>query len=184
MKNRNLKKMILSALFLVLGYVLPLFTSQIKEIGDTLLPMHIPVMLCGLVCGARYGLAVGFVLPFLRGIVFSMPPLYPNALWMALELATYGFVTGFMYGRVKNPKTGYLYFCLSVSMLLGRVVWGITKTVLLGLTGKAFTFEAFLIGGFVDAFPGIVLQFILIPFIIGVLNHLAVRSIYKKEVSK
>lgn len=171
MKNQNLKKLILAALFLVLGFILPLFTSQIKEIGDTLLPMHIPVMLCGLICGAYYGLAVGFVLPFFRAVVFSMPPLYPNAVWMALELATYGFVTGFLYRRAKNPKMGYLYLCLAISMIGGRVVWGITKTVLLGLAGKPFTAEAFIVGGFVDAIPGIVLQFVLIPFIIELVRR-------------
>lgn len=171
MKNPNLKKLILAALFLVLGFVLPLFTSQIKEIGDTLLPMHIPVMLCGLICGARYGLAVGLVLPFLRAVVFSVPPLYPNAVWMALELATYGLVTGLLYRCKKNPKIGYLYLCLAVSMVAGRAVWGIAKTVLLGLAGKPFTVEAFIVGGFVDAIPGIVLQFILIPFIIQIIKR-------------
>ncbi|MBQ9997837.1 MAG: ECF transporter S component, partial [Clostridia bacterium] len=54
------KRLILSAVFLSLGIVLPFLTGQIKEIGDTLLPMHIPVMLCGLICGWKYGLAVGF----------------------------------------------------------------------------------------------------------------------------
>ena len=167
MKSRNL---ILSAMFLALGAVLPLFTGQIKEIGDSLLPMHIPVMLCGLICGPWYGLAVGLVLPFFRSGVFSMPPLYPNAVWMALELAAYGGVIGFLYKTGKRKSLPYLYFCLISAMLAGRVVWGIAKAILLGLGGKPFTFAMFIAGGFVDALPGIILQLILIQTVMTLIQ--------------
>ena len=66
MKSKHLKKIVLSGVLLALGMVLPLLTAQVKEIGDTLLPMHLPVLLCGLVCGWQYGGVVGLVLPFLR----------------------------------------------------------------------------------------------------------------------
>lgn len=171
MEKGVLKNIVLSAMFLAVGLILPFFTSQIKEIGDSLLPMHIPVMLCGLILGAKWGLSVGFILPILRGVLFSMPPVYPNSIWMAFELATYGFVIGLLYFHGKNKKTGHLYFCLIASMLLGRVVWGITKAVLLGIGGKAFTINAFIVGGFLDAIPGILIQLIIIPVIMGVINR-------------
>lgn len=171
-----MKRISKSAIFLAMGLVLPFFTSQIKEIGDTLLPMHIPVMLCGLICGPEYGLLVGFILPFLRGALFSMPPLYPNAVWMACELATYGLVIGLLYRSFRDKRMRYLYISLFASMISGRVVWGVAKVVLLGFAGKAFSFRAFIVGGFLDAFPGIVLQLILIPSIIGVLNHMKNRK--------
>ena len=171
MEKGSLKNIVLSAMFLAIGLVLPFFTSQIKEIGDSLLPMHIPVMLCGLILGAKWGLSVGFILPILRGILFSMPPVYPNSIWMACELATYGFVIGLLYFGRENKKTGHLYFCLIASMLSGRVVWGITKAVLLGIGGKAFTINAFIVGGFLDAIPGILIQLIIIPVIMGVINY-------------
>lgn len=171
MKSKTSDRLILSALFLTLGVVLPLFTSQVKEIGDTLLPMHIPVMLCGLICGAKYGFTVGFMLPLVRAILFSMPPLYPNAIWMAFELATYGLVIGMLYWHSHSKTTLRLYICLITAMLAGRIVWGIAKTILLGLGGKAFTFQAFLIGGFLDAIPGIILQLILIPSIMRVVHR-------------
>ena len=160
MKHKNL---ILSALFLALGAVLPLFTAQIKEIGDTLLPMHIPVLLCGLLCGPKYGLLVGVVLPFFRGVVFGMPPLYPNALWMAIELATYGGVIGILYKKIGQQSVLSLYACLLSAMVAGRITWGITKALLLGITDKPFTWEAFFVGGVVDALPGIIIQLVLIP---------------------
>lgn len=133
--------------------------------------MHIPVMLCGLICGPKYGLTVGFILPLLRAACFSMPPLYPNAVWMAFELATYGLIIGLLYKRSYNYKKWYLYFCLAISMISGRIVWGIAKVILLGLSGKAFTFQAFIVGGFVDAIPGIIVQFLIIPFIMHLINN-------------
>ena len=166
MKKTEIKKTVLSAMFLCIGFVLPLFTSQIKEIGDTLLPMHIPVLLCGIICGSNYGLAVGIILPFLRSAVFSMPPIYPNAVWMSAELTTYGFIIGFVYKLIKNKGLKGIYISLISAMLAGRAVWGLVKTLLLGIGGKTFTLSLFITGGFIDAIPGMILQLILIPVIV------------------
>lgn len=169
MNKENLKRISQSAMFLAIGMILPFFTSQVKELGDKLLPMHIPVLFCGLICGPKYGLMVGFILPFLRSLLFSMPRLYPNAVTMAFELATYGFVIGLMYYRCANRKIGYLYLCLVSSMISGRVVWGIAKLILFGLEGNSFTFGAFIAGGVVNAIPGIIIQLILIPAVMKAL---------------
>lgn len=171
MQKKKTKKMILAAMFLSIGLILPFFTAQVKEIGDTLLPMHIPVMFCGLVCGPLFGLVVGFILPLLRGAIFSMPPLYPAAVWMAFELATYGLVIGLVYRAFPRKGTRAVYLSLITAMISGRLVWGIAKTILLGLGGKAFSFQMFLAGGFLDAIPGIILQLILIPVIMGIVNR-------------
>lgn len=173
--RRKYDRLCFGALFLALGMVLPLLTSQIKEVGDSLLPMHSAVMLCGLVCGKGYGLVVGLVLPFLRSICFGMPPLYPNGVWMALELATYGFVTGFLYQRLPKNKLLSLYLSLVSAMVCGRVMWGLAKSILLGLGGKTFTFSMFIAGGLIDALPGIVLQLILIPVLVNFLEGKRVR---------
>jgi len=168
MGKNKIKKMIYAALFLAIGILLPFLTAQIKEIGDSLLPMHIPVMLCGFLCGWGYGGVVGLMLPFLRSLLFSMPPFYPNAIWMATELATYGLITGILHARLKNKGIGFLYLTLICSMLAGRVTWGVSKALLLGLDGKAFGIGALVTGGFLDAIPGIVLQLILIPPIVRI----------------
>ena len=122
MNKKTVKKMVLSALFLGVGLVLPLLTGQIKEIGDSLLPMHLPVMLCGLICGYKYGALIGLVMPFLRSVIFGMPPIYPNAVWMALELATYGLVIGLVYMTRKSDKLLWVYTALISAMLSGRIV--------------------------------------------------------------
>lgn len=170
MRDNSLKNTTLSAMFLAIGVVLPFFTSHIKEIGDTLLPMHIPAMLCGFICGPWYGLVTGIMMPFLKSLISSMPPIYPNAVWMALELATYGFVSGFLYRIKKNPSIGYTYICLITAMITGRIVWGFAKALLLGMGGKSFGIGAFIAGGFVDAIPGIVIQLVLIPLLLKALK--------------
>ena len=128
--------------------------------------MHSPVILCGLICGAKYGLALGAVLPVFRSVTVGMPPIYPNALWMSAELATYGFVIGALYFSFNKKQLWWLYCSLIISMICGRITWGIAKSVLLGISGKTFTFHAFIVQGIADALPGIILQLILIPIIV------------------
>ncbi|MBE6656174.1 MAG: ECF transporter S component [Ruminococcaceae bacterium] len=169
MKNKHIRNLVFSGVLLALGMVLPLATAQIKEIGDSLLPMHLPVLLCGLLCGWRFGLPVGLVLPFLRSIVFGMPPIYPNAVWMAAELAAYGAVIGLLYHLIR--VRGRVYFALIGAQLAGRIVWGVVKALLLGVKGTEFPFSTFLIGGFADALPGILLQIILLPPLFIVLQN-------------
>ncbi len=99
-KEFNVKTMILAAMFLAIGIVLPFLTGQIPSVGSMLLPMHIPVLICGFVCGWQWGLIVGFVLPLMRSVLFGMPPMMPTATAMAFELAVYGGVTGVLYKRL------------------------------------------------------------------------------------
>lgn len=153
-------------MLLALGIVLPIFTMQIKEIGDTLLPMHLPIMLCGIICGWQYGAVTGLLLPFIRSLIFTMPPIYPNAVWMALELCAYGFTIGFVYSLFKKRDIVATYISLLSSMLVGRIVWGISKFILLGLKNRPFTFWAFFSGAFVDSLLGIIIQLILVPSVV------------------
>lgn len=163
------KKIVLSGLFLALGIVLPFFTGQIKQIGNMLLPMHIPVLVCGFICGWPYGLAVGFVTPILRSAMFGMPVMMPTAVAMAAELAIYGAVAGIMYSFLKERK-GSVYISLITAMIAGRVVWGLVSVVLYGAMGNTFSWTLFVAGAFFNAIPGIVVQIILIPIIVLTLN--------------
>ena len=163
----TVKKLTVSALMLALCMVLPFLTGQIPQIGSMLLPMHFPVLLCGFVCGWPWGLAVGFVAPLLRFVLFGMPPIFPVGIAMAFEMAVYGAVAGILYRRL--PKTTpMLYVSLIAAMLAGRVVWGIAECLLLGLA--KFTWAAFVAGAFTGAIPGIILQLILIPAIVMALR--------------
>lgn len=176
MISSKTRRLVISAMLLSLGIVLPFFTGQIKEIGDTLLPMHMPVMLCGFICGPVYGCLIGLLVPLTRSVAFGMPPIYPNSIWMALELFTYGLITGLLYLKKKKRSILYLYFCLIAAMIGGRVVWGIAKSILLSAASKPFTFYMFIVSGFVDAVPGIVLQLIFIPLIIRIAEKPRVKE--------
>ena len=158
-------RLVLAGLFLSLGYVLPFATGQIREIGHMLLPMHIPVFLCGLICGWKYGAAVGFILPITRSLIFGMPAFYPTSVAMSFELMAYGLAVGLIYGRIKNKGIISVYVSLLSAMIAGRLVWGCAQAILLGISGTAFTFEAFLSGTLLGAIPGICLQLVLIPAI-------------------
>ena len=170
MKKTNLVKMILSALFLALAYVLPFLTGQIPEIGAMLCPLHIPVLLCGFVCGPAWGAAVGFIAPLLRSLTLGMPPLFPTAVCMAFELAAYGAMTGLLYKALPKRKP-YIYVSLLSAMVIGRLIWGAAMFLCIGLKGGAFTFSAFLSGAVINAIPGIIVQIVLVPILVIILNN-------------
>ncbi len=165
MKKQTLKKLILSSLFLAVGYVLPLLTGQIPAVGKALLPMHVPVLLCGFICGGPWGLLVGAVLPLTRALMFGMPPIYPTALAMTFELAAYGFFAGFFY-RLFRRGTAAVFLSLPAAMIVGRLVWGAASAFLYGVGGKTFTLQLFWAGAVANAVPGIILQLVLIPAVL------------------
>ncbi|MBR5542829.1 MAG: ECF transporter S component [Oscillospiraceae bacterium] len=170
MKNKiDVKKLSLSAMFLALAFLMPFLTGQIPQFGAMLCPMHIPVILCGFVCGGPWGLAVGFVAPLLRSFTLGMPPLM-TALAMAFELGVYGLASGILY-RWLPAKKIYIYVSLVASMVLGRLVWGAVQFLFMGLGATQFGFAKFWAGAVANAIPGIVVQLILIPVIIMALER-------------
>ena len=139
MHKTNTQNLTLSAMFVAIGLVLPFLTGQIPQLGSMLLPMHIPVFLCGLICGWRYGAVVGFVLPIMRYAIFGMPILFPTGISMAFELTTYGLVVGFWYEKSRWKCIISLYRSMLLAMLLGRIVWGFAQIILLGMSGNVFS---------------------------------------------
>lgn len=152
MKTKNTKtvrQLVLAALFLALAFVLPLLTGQVPKVGNMLCPMHFPVLL--------------------RSVLFGMPPMFPVAISMAFELAAYGLVSGLLWRKAKHTLPA-LYAVLLTAMVSGRIVWGIVRFVLAGLTGGSFPFSAFLSGALFTAVPGIAAQLVLIPLLLTALQ--------------
>lgn len=178
--QKSIRNLVLAALFLALGLILPFFTGQIPQIGRMLLPMHIPVLICGLICGWQYGAIIGFVLPLLRYVLFGMPPIFPTGIAMSFELATYGLVVGALYAHSRWKCIFALYRSLLVAMVVGRIVWGVAEIILLGLGGQTFTWELFLSGALLTAVPGIILQLVLIPALMVALDRTGLVSFSKK----
>ena len=170
MENRkSVRSLITAAVCLALCMILPIITGHLQAIGNALSPMHIPVLLCGFLCGPWYGLAVGFIAPLMRSFLFGMPPLFPTAVAMSFELAAYGLLTGVLYRALPKNK-GMIYVALIASMLGGRIVWGIVRVILSGVSGSSFTWAAFFAGAFTNAIPGIILHIVLIPPIVMALE--------------
>ena len=170
-QRSSIRNMVISALMLAIAYVLPNFTGNIPEIGSMLLPMHLPTILCGFLCGGSWGAAVGFIAPIFRSaLTGGFPPMFPTAVAMAFEMATYGFVCGILYRRLPKSLSG-IYVSLISAMLVGRIVWGIIMSLLLA-GGDGFTLAAFVAGAFTNAIPGMVLQLVAIPVIVLTLQKL------------
>ena len=165
-QQNHVLKLTLSALFLAMAYVLPFLTGQIPEIGAMLCPMHIPTLLCGFFCGPIWGAVVGLTSPLIRSMLTGgFPPMFPTAVCMAFELATYGAIAGLMHKILPKKKIS-IYCSLIIAMLLGRLVWGVAMMICMGASGGTFTFAAFLAGAITNAIPGIIVQLILVPILV------------------
>ena len=158
------KKLIITALCTALCVVLPWAFHVLPNAGSVLCPMHIPVLLCGLVCGWQYGLVCGILGPFLSSILTQMPPLgyLPG---MLVELAVYGLVTGFCMRLFRTKKYIVdLYGSLLVGMLCGRGAAGIAQSLL--FSAGDYSLALWVTSYFVTALPGIAIQLIFVPAIV------------------
>ena len=156
-------------MFLAMALVFPFITGQMQSFGAALCPMHLPVLLCGFICGARYGAVVGAAAPLLRFSLFGMPVFW-NAVPMTFELCAYGLFAGLLYALLPK-KAVYTYVSLICAMLSGRAVWGIASATLAGLRETAFGLEAFWLSAFAGSLPGILLQIALVPAVVLALKR-------------
>ena len=163
MKTRQaLIKNILSALFLALAFIIPFLFGHLPQINSMFCPMHIPIFLCGFICGWQRGLIVGFIAPLSRSLLFGLPVFFPTALCMAFELAAYGAIAGLAY-KLLPKKVGFIYVSLVVSMLAGRIARALATFICYGISGTDFSLSAFMSGVVAYAIPGIILHLLLIP---------------------
>lgn len=174
MKHKIIRNITLSGIFLALGLVLPFITGM--QLGGILCPMHIPILICGFVCGGKYGLLVGILCPLFRSLLFGMPSIYPSAISMSAELGMYGLISGLLYNKLKKININeilVIYISLISSQLLGRLSWGLIRFIIGTIDQtNVFTFEAFISGAFVLAWPGIIIQLILIPIVVRTLSKI------------
>lgn len=170
LRHDRLKQLSVSAMMLALALLLPFLTGQIPIIAKMFSPIHIPVLICGMLCGPIFGFAVGLIAAPLRFILFGMPQM-PNVLYMTTELAAYGLLAG-IFHMILPKKKICLYITLILSMIGGRIVYAITF-ICINLSG-AKTVEALLFpvisATVLNAWPGIILQIAIIPTSLMVLE--------------
>lgn len=174
-KKNALYRMIIAAVLLALGLVLPFLTGQLQSFGQMLSPLHIPVLICGLTCGWTWGGALGIILPLLRMLLFGMPGA-PVAIPMAFELCAYGVLTGLLYPwlRGKLCKLGasrlvVILATLGLAMVAGRMVGGAAKALLITaglIPGVPLTFAMFVTAYFVETAVGALVHLIVVPAVV------------------
>ena len=168
MNLSSIKRLTLTALCIALCVVVPMAFHVIPNAGAVMLPMHIPVLLCGLVCGWQYGLLCGIMGPLVSSVMTGMPPaaMLPG---MMVECGMHGCVGGLLMERIRTGSLyADLYICLPAAMLAGRVISGVVKALIL-TPGLSFT--AWATASFVTALPGISIQLILLPTLIVALTR-------------
>ena len=163
-KMTSSRRLVMGAFCNALCVVLPLAFHAIPNAGSILLPMHIPVLLCGLVCGWPYGFICGLLGPALSSLLTGMPPaaVLPS---MMVECAVYGCVSGLLL-LIVHTKSTYadLYISMIGAMLLGRILGGASKALL--FAPGSLTVAAWATGYFVTGLPGIIVQLVLIPTLV------------------
>lgn len=171
-KMSNVKKSIITAVCIALCYVIPLMFHGIQNAGSIFCPMHIPVFICGLICGWQYGLLCGIAGPALSSALSGMPPaaILPS---MMVELAAYGTAAGLMMKLVRTKSTyADLYISLIAAIVCGRVLAGLAKALI--FARGSYSMSAWIAGSVVTSWPGTVIQLVFIPTIVFALmkSHL------------
>ena len=163
-KMSAVKKSIITAVCIALCVVLPQAFHAVPNAGAIYLPMHIHVLLCGLICGWSYGLLCGLAGPALSALLTGMPPaaVLPG---MLVECGVYGLAAGLLMQLLRTKHLyADLYISLAAAMLLGRVVSGIAKALI--FSAGSYSMASWVAGSFVTALPGIVIQLALLPSIV------------------
>ena len=164
------KKLVICALFLVLGIVFPTI-FHMAGLGSAFLPMHIPVFICAFLCGPMLGAVVAVCTVFLSSMLTGMPMLFPVGVAMMIELAVYAIAAGAL-GSGKTNSIPRLYGALIVAVVLGRIANGLANVVLLGTTGASYSAAAFVSGTLITTIPGTILIFVFVPGLTKLISKL------------
>ncbi|MHC9539077.1 MAG: ECF transporter S component [Vulcanimicrobiota bacterium] len=156
-----------SAIFIAIGIILPVL-FHLFGLGKEFLPMHIPVILGGILLGWKMGLIIGILTPLMSSLATGMPPMMPPvAVAMMIELAILGTLSGALYPLFRENVIATLL----VAILAGRVAWGVIGYFMLPLLGISGVSILYPLGiGLVASLPGLVVQIVLIPLLVGALK--------------
>lgn len=167
-------------MLIALGVLIPYLLGHAFGLsGIFLLPMHLPILVCGLTCGPLYGLFCGIITPVLSSILTGMPSAFPMLPVLVCELSLLGFISGWFY-RVRQSS---IYLSLFFSVLLGRIGNGLLLAFLLSFkNGELIVLTA--LYSVLKGIPGIVIQLITVPFLANLIEVKLNKSerTYKKDL--
>lgn len=154
------KKTVLAGMFVALGVLMPIGFHFFLATGPVFLPMHIPVLAAGIVLGPVYGGIVGILSCVISSFATGMP-VFAKLPFMAVELFCYGAAAG-----ICSYKNLNVYLTLVISIVFGRIIYGIMLTLGMLLFGLHISPAVMVISAFITGLPGIALQIILVPAIV------------------
>lgn len=165
----HLRKSMITAISMALCVILPLAFHLIPDGGTLFSPMHLPVLLCGLVCGWQYGLSCGLLGPVLSCFITGMPGIgyLPT---MMIELALYGLISGLMIKLLHTgKKTADIYISLLSAMIIGRIITGMVRAFI--FAPGSLSIRLWAASYFLSCLPGITVQLILLPILYQALER-------------
>ena len=159
MRNQT-RQLVFSGLFIAMGVVLPMVFHLFGGAGPVFLPMHLPVLIAGLVLSPVYALGVGALTPILSSLLTGMPPVYPILVIMVFVLACYGFVMSLLVHKYRWN----VYLALITSMIVGRVVAALVVAILIaGFNLQFMQPIPYFMSAISTGILGIVLQLLIVP---------------------
>lgn len=156
------KKLVTASMLLAIGVIIPSIFHLTGLPGQMLLPMHIPVLIGGFLLPPSLAMLLGMLTPLLNSFITGMPVLFPIAIILVFELGAYGLITSLFYRVLKVPTL----LALIISMIVGRVMAGVTIFVLSRFFTLPLDPVLFVKGAIITGIPGIIIQIILIPSLV------------------
>ena len=181
LKISELKKLSITAFFAVLGILIPYITGHAFGIKGTIfLPMHLPILLCGVICGYKYGGMCGIIVPVLSSALTEMPVMFPMLPIMIVEVSLYGFVIGLLVEKMKFN----VIVSLLIALVCGKLGYALMFAILTYTSGNILALTA--VSAFITGIPGICIQLLVVPFVVltlkkGVLNKYLILDDSIKE---
>ncbi|NLC03336.1 MAG: ECF transporter S component [Tissierellia bacterium] len=156
------KKLVTASMLLAIGVIIPSIFHLTGLPGQMLLPMHIPVLIGGFLLPPSLAMLLGVLTPLLNSFITGMPVLFPIAIILVFELGAYGLITSLLYRKLKVPSL----LALILSMIIGRVMAGITIYILSMFFTLPLDPIMFVKGAVITGIPGIIIQLILLPSLV------------------
>lgn len=172
LKYTDIRSYVFTAVFVSLAVATPWVFHQFYLAGATFLPMHIFVLVAGLIFGWRAGLAVGLFAPLASYAISGMPPLMilPQ---IVVELSVYGLAAGILRERfnlrniwalIGAMVAGRLALLLAVSIIY--LAGAVYSPLGAGKSPLAILWTVVSLG-----WPGILVQLVSIPLILKLLER-------------
>lgn len=165
-KRLQTRDLVMAGLLMALGLIIPSIFHSTGIPGTVFLPMHIPVLLGGFLLPIPLAVMLGFATPILNSLLTGMPPMFPMMIIMMFELAVYAFVASLLYRKFNWN----IIISLIISMIIGRIVAGLVVFLLIVLFTVQMDPILFVKAGVITGLPGIIIQLILIPSLMYVIN--------------